>query len=95
MLHASALIDLVCDAEARTAVRERLAGRSVRAPTHLDAEIRSGLGRLHRGGTLTDDAVAAQLAAVAAARIERHPVPALLEWAWSRRGNCPTMKLSR
>lgn len=85
VLDASALIDLVCDAESGTAVGERLAGRSVHAPAHLDAEVLSGLGCLHRAGALSGEAVAGQLAAVAAAPIERHPVPALLEGAWSRR----------
>ncbi len=86
VLDSSALIDLLCDARSGPAVRERLVGRSVHAPAHLDAEVLSGLGRLHRAGVLAEDAVAAQLASVTTAPIERHPVPSLLEGAWSRRG---------
>lgn len=84
VVDASALIDLL--REQGAPVRSRVDGCSLHAPAHLDAEVLSGLGRLHRAGLVDDEAVIAALAAVAAAPITRHDVAALLEGAWSRRG---------
>jgi len=83
VLDASALIDLLRESEAL--VRSRVDGRSLHAPAHLDAEVLSGLGRLHRAGLVDAQAVNAALAAVAAAPITRHDVTSLLEGAWARR----------
>lgn len=83
VLDASALIDLL--RERGAPVRSRLDGHSLHAPAHLDAEVLSGLGRLHRAGLVDDQAVAAALAAVAAAPITRHDLTSLLQGAWARR----------
>lgn len=83
VLDASALIDLL--RESGALVRSRVEGRGLHAPAHLDAEVLSGLGRLHRAGLVDAQAVAAALAAVAAAPITRHDVTSLLEGAWARR----------
>ena len=85
VLDASALIDLLGERGASQAVRGRIHGRILNAPAHLDAEVLSGLGRLHRGGELAAETVAAQLAAVAVAPITRHSVGDLLAGAWARR----------
>lgn len=84
VVDASAMIDLLVGEKA-PAVRRRLAGTVLHAPAHLDAEVLSALGRLHRAGHLTADEVAVHLGAVAEAPIERHPLPALLPVAWVRR----------
>lgn len=68
-------------------MRARLEGATLHAPAHMDAEVLSGLGRLHRAGELPADTVAAQLAAVAAAPIARHELTELLVGAWERRGH--------
>ena len=83
VLDASALIDLLRD-EAAT-VRARIDGRTLHAPAHLDAEVLSAFGRLHRAGDVTAAVVTACLAAVAAAPITRHDVASLLDGAWARR----------
>lgn len=84
MLDASALIDLLREKGATT-LRERIDGRALHAPAHLDAEVLSAFGRLHRAGKVTADVVTAFLAAVAAAPIIRHDVVSLLDGAWARR----------
>lgn len=57
------------------------------APAHLDAEVLSALGRLHRAGELDESFVAAALDRLGVAPIERHPLAPLLKGAWVRRGN--------
>ena len=52
---------------------------------HVDAEILSALGRLHRLGAISPRLVTQRLEAAAQAPIERHPLPGLLRVAWSRR----------
>ena len=67
------------------AVRERIRSRILHAPAHLDAEVLSALGRLHRAEELPADAVAEMLEALAGAPIRRHPLAPLLTGAWNRR----------
>ena len=83
VLDASALIDLLRDEGAR--IRARIDGRTLHAPAHLDAEVLSAFGRLHRAGVVTADVVTACLSAIAAAPITRHDVASLLDGAWARR----------
>ena len=83
VLDASALIDLL--RERGATLRARIDGRTLHAPAHLDAEVLSAFGRLHRAGEVTADVVTACLEAVAAAPITRHEVASLLDGAWARR----------
>ena len=85
VIDASALIDLVRARGAGPGVRERVEGRRLHAPAHLDAEVLSGLGRLHRAGEVSAEAVEAQLAAVARAPITKHEISPLLAGSWARR----------
>jgi len=55
------------------------------APAHLDAEVLSALGRLHRAGELNHAIVSAALRELAIAPIRRHPLAGLLADAWERR----------
>jgi predicted nucleic acid-binding protein len=85
VVDASALVDVLLANAAGLAARARMRGRVLHAPGHLDAEVLSALGRLHRSGrlpaTLTDDLVDE----LAAAPIRRHPLPILVAGAWARR----------
>lgn len=81
---ASALVDLLLGNELGHAVRRRLAGAALHAPAHVDAEVLSTLGRLHRAGNLDADEVEAGLASLASAPITRHPVKGLILGAWAR-----------
>ncbi|MGL4175348.1 MAG: type II toxin-antitoxin system VapC family toxin [Dermatophilaceae bacterium] len=85
VLDASALVDLLLDNEHGHAVRRRIAGHALHAPAHLDAEVLSALGRLHRAGDLEADRVESGLHALRTAPIRRHPVTDLLLGTWARR----------
>jgi predicted nucleic acid-binding protein len=85
VVDASALIDLVLGEPLGEAVRARIDDVVLHAPAHVDAEVLSGLGRMHRAGRLTVPVVMEQLEAIAAAPIDRHPLPALLAGTWARR----------
>ncbi|MGI8869100.1 MAG: type II toxin-antitoxin system VapC family toxin [Mycobacteriales bacterium] len=82
---ASALVDLLLGNELGGAVRRRIAGHTLHAPAHIDAEVLSALGRLHRAGHLEADSVESKLHELAAAPIQRHPVADLLLGTWARR----------
>lgn len=85
VVDASALVDLLLDNDLGRAVRRRIAGHALHAPAHLDAEVLSALGRLHRADGLTPETVGAKLRELISAPIERHPVTTLLVGAWARR----------
>ena len=85
VLDASAFVDLLLGNPLGSAVRTRLAGQSLQAPGHIDAEVLSVLGRLGRAGDLDDDTVTRLLGHVVDAPIERHPVHRLVAGAWARR----------
>ncbi len=85
VIDASALVDLVLGEAVSVAVQSRVDGAVLHAPSHLDAEVLSGLGRLHRAGRLSAAFVSRRLDVVAAAPIVRHGVHGLLHGAWRRR----------
>jgi predicted nucleic acid-binding protein len=85
VLDASAFVDLLLGNPLGAAVRARLTGQSLHAPGHVDAEVLSALGRLHRAGDLDDDTVTWLLGRVADAPLQRHHVHGLLAGAWTRR----------
>jgi len=82
VVDASALIDLVLGEPVGAAVQHRINDAVLHAPAHVDAEVLSGLGRMHRAGRLTAPVVRAQ---IAAAPIARHQLPVLLAGTWKRR----------
>jgi predicted nucleic acid-binding protein len=87
VIDASALVEALLGSDLGAEVRERLRGHQLSAPAHLDAEVLSALGRLHRAGEIDGATVNAALAELAAAPIERHPLAGLLAGAWARRDN--------
>jgi predicted nucleic acid-binding protein len=84
VIDASALVDVVCELpngdHARSVVAD---GDAVFAPAHIDAEVLSALGRLHRAGDLVDANDRVEL--VRDFPIDRLPLPLLLPLAWSLR----------
>jgi predicted nucleic acid-binding protein len=84
-LDASALVDLLLGNAKGEAVKRRLSGHSLHAPAHIDAEVLSALGRLHRDGVLGEDEVELMLSEIPQAVIRRRPVRLLLLGAWRRR----------
>jgi predicted nucleic acid-binding protein len=85
VVDASAFVDLVVDKVLGPAVERRIDGAVLHAPAHVDAEILSALGRMHRAGDLTTGEVTQHLETFAIAPIERHAVAGLLHVAWKRR----------
>lgn len=85
VVDASALVDLLLGNDLGRAVAGRLAGAGLHAPAHLDAEVLSVLGRLHRARDLEAGDVETMLTALAVAPITRHGLPSLVPGAWSRR----------
>lgn len=87
VLDASAMVDLLVGSPAAPPIRNRLHGHELHAPAHLDAEVLSALGRLHRAGHLTARQVTARIDRLEAAPIQRHALPPMLAGAWKRRHN--------
>jgi len=85
VVDASAIVDLLLDTELGDAVRRRPAGHALHAPAHLDAEVLSVLGRLHRAGDLEAADVESRLRGLVASPIQRHDVSDLLIGTWARR----------
>lgn len=60
-------------------------GCELHAPAHVDAEVLSALGRLHRAGEVSAEAVEAALRELSSAPIVRHHLADLLDGAWHAR----------
>jgi predicted nucleic acid-binding protein len=88
---ASAVIDLLVRSDPGERVRRWLADDTEAAlitVAHLDAEVFSGLARLHRAGELAADEVDELLRRLARLDIRRVPIGgALLDAAWRMRDN--------
>lgn len=87
VVDASALVDVLVGATHADAVRDRLRGRAWHAPAHLDAEVLSALGRLHRAGRIEPSEVEDRLGVLASMPVEREGLPSLLVGAWGRRSD--------
>jgi len=85
VIDASAVVDLLLRNDC--GVGRRMRGCALHAPSHLDAEVLSALGRLHRAGLLSAGDVGERLAALADAPVQRHELAPLLRGAWERRDN--------
>ena len=85
VVDASAVVDLLAGMAGEPLALERLGNRELHAPAHLDSEVLSGLGRLHRAGALSAGEVTVRLGQFAAAPIIRHDLSFLLAGAWQRR----------
>jgi predicted nucleic acid-binding protein len=85
VVDATALVDLLLGNDLGAAVRRRISGQALHAPAHVDAEVLSALGRIQRAAMIEAEAVEVMLRELAAAPIQRHPVPDLLVGAWARR----------
>lgn len=85
VLDASVAVDLLAGTAAAGPAAKRLAHTELHAPAHLDAEVLSALGRLHRAGELTAPDVEQGLARLSTMPLTRHPVAELASPAWARR----------
>lgn len=87
VVDASALVDVLVGSPSAAAVIAALRGAALHAPAHLDAEVLSALGRLHRAGHLSARQVATRLDRVASSPVVRRPLAPLMSGAWARRRN--------
>ena len=91
VLDASAVIDLLVRSDDGERVRRRLASdadATLISVAHLDAEVFSGLARLHRAGELAVNEVDELLRRLARLDVRRVPIGgALLDAAWRMRDN--------
>jgi predicted nucleic acid-binding protein len=85
VIDAAGLLDLMVARDVGIRLDLRLEGCLLHAPSHIDAEVVAGLGRLEREGVLGRYRALDLLEALRDAPIERHPIPALLAGAWERR----------
>lgn len=85
VVDASAVVEALLGSTVGLAARHRMRGTQLHAPAHLDAEVLSALGRLHRAGDIPADVVTTGLHDLAEAPFARHPLPRLLITAWQMR----------
>lgn len=87
VIDASAMVDYLVDSPLAARVGDRIRDSEVLVPAHFDAEVLSALGRLQRGGELSEAQVEARVALTAQAPFHRHLLAPLLEGAWARHHN--------
>jgi predicted nucleic acid-binding protein len=87
VIDASAMVDYLVDTPLASRVADRIRGAEVSVPAHFDAEVLSALGRLHRGGDLSEVEVEQRIALTARAPFRRHLLTQLLDGAWSLHDN--------
>lgn len=87
VVDASAWVELLVVRPLGVRVALRLEGHQWHAPAHVDLEMLSALGRMHRAGEITAPQVEVRLAAASRTPIVRHDLAGLVTGAWSRREN--------
>lgn len=87
VVDASAVVDILIDAPSAGAIRNRLRHNELHAPAHLDIEVMSALGRLHRAGRLSAAQVSRLLETFKRIIVRRHLLDSLLASAWNHRHN--------
>jgi predicted nucleic acid-binding protein len=80
-LDVSAMVDLLTGRSVASPIRLRVRDTAIHVPAHFDAEVVSALGRLSRGGQLTDGDVAELLGTLLRAPFARHQLQDLIEGA--------------
>jgi predicted nucleic acid-binding protein len=85
VIDASAVVEALLGTALGIEARRHMRGLELHAPAHLDAEVLSALGRLHRAGEIPASAAEAALSELALAPIRRHPMFGLLSGAWRAR----------
>lgn len=81
------MVDYLVDSPLAARVGDRIAANEISVPAHFDAEVLSALGRLQRGGELSEAQVEVRVALTAQAPFDRYLLAPLLEGAWARHHN--------
>jgi predicted nucleic acid-binding protein len=87
IIDASAMVDYLVGSSLAQLVAERIRDAEVNVPAHFDGEVLSALGRLHRGGDLSELDVEERVALTAQAPFQRHMLAPLLAGAWALHHN--------
>ncbi len=87
VVDASAMVDHLVASSLGQLVATRLKDSEVNVPAHFDAEVLSALGRLQRGGELSQLEVQERVSLTAQAPFHRHLLAPLLEGAWALHHN--------
>lgn len=77
------MVDYLVDSPVASRVAARIKDTEVNVPAHFDAEVLSALGRLQRGGDLSEVEVEERVALTVQAPFRRHLLAPLLEGAWA------------
>ena len=85
VVDASAIVELLLQTAFGKRSVAHVRDATLLAPAHLDAEVLSALGRLHRADGVSADDVEDALAELRDAPIQRVPSTPFLEHAWSMR----------
>lgn len=85
VVDASVVVDLVVGGSSAGSIAARISDLVLHAPAHIDAEVLSAIGRLHRAGVLTADEAGQRLDVALDLPIERRLVDGLVLGAWRRR----------
>ena len=85
VIDASVIVEFVLGGSAATAIGERLKGLSLHAPAHVDAEVLSAIGRIHRSGAISARDARTRLEHALVVPVVRHELPKLINGAWQRR----------
>lgn len=81
------MVDYLVGSSLADDVSGRIRDTEVSVPAHFDAEVLSALGRLQRGGDLTEHEVEERVALTARAPFHRYLLAPLLEGAWALHHN--------
>lgn len=81
------MVDYLVDSPLAARVADRISDNEVFVPAHFDAEVLSALGRLQRGGELSETEVEVRVTLTAQAPFHRQLLAPLLEGAWARHHN--------
>ncbi len=88
VIDASTLVKILIEkSSSAEAVRERLRGETLSAPSLVDAEVLSVLRGLTLGGKLPEQQARTALSLLAKIPIQRAPLPAQLARVWQLRAN--------
>jgi len=87
VIDASAMVDYLVDSPLATRVADRITDNEISVPAHFEAEVLSALGRLQRGGELSEAQIEVRVTLTAQAPFHRHLLAPLLEGAWARHPN--------
>jgi predicted nucleic acid-binding protein len=82
VVDASAIVDYLVDTPLAARVAAGIKDAEIHVPAHFDAEVLSALGRLHRGGDLSELEVEERVTLTAQSPFRRHLLAPLLEGAW-------------